>query len=43
MGWRTLKRENTGHGDPTRNTPGITGTGDEREENTNDRKGRNPA
>jgi hypothetical protein len=30
-------------GDPTRNAPGITGSGDEREENTNDRKGWNPA
>jgi hypothetical protein len=29
-------------GDPTRNAPGITGPGDKREENTNDRRGRNP-
>ena len=30
-------------GDPIRNAPGITGPGEEWEENTNDRKGRNPA
>jgi len=29
-------------GDPIRNAPGITGSGEEQEENTNDRKGRNP-